>query len=341
MNNGLKDAWRQYFKVGAAVCRENLEDKEADSIITKHFSSITAENAMKFGRIHPEENFFDWEESDLLANYAKRNGLAMRGHTFVWHNQNPQWLFKEDNGQVSKNTLFKRLENHIEAVTKRYNDVIYAWDVLNEVIDTDKGDEKNMRLSDWYKIGGMEVYEFAFKCMREASPNAKLFYNDYNNESGEKLEAAVRFLSHLLDAGIPIDGVGLQGHWYYNNPDEKTLRTALERYSALGLDIEFTEVDVSLYEWTEARDKADFFTSRPEDRIKQQSVRYTEIFSIAAEYPAVKNITTWGIADNYTWLDNFPVQERKNWPLLFDEKLQEKECVAALIEAGLKASKPI
>ncbi|MCL2800250.1 MAG: endo-1,4-beta-xylanase [Treponema sp.] len=338
MNKGLKDVWGRSFKVGAAVCKETLAYKETDDIIKKHFSSLSIENAMKFGPIHPSEGKYNWEECDLIADYARKNKLDMRGHTFVWHNQNPDWLFLDGNEEVSKNTLYKRLESHIENVVKRYGDIVYSWDVLNEVIDTDKGDENGFRISKWYKICGRDVYEFALKKMREACPNAKLCYNDYNNESGSKMEASLRFLSSLLDSGIPIDCIGIQGHWYYNFPDEKVLRNAIERYSSLGIDIEFTEVDISVYEWSEAREVKDFFKSKPLDRIEEQQKRYYELFTIASEYPAVKNITTWGVADNYTWLDYFPVKDRKNWPLLFDENNIEKTAVTKLLNASVKGS---
>jgi endo-1,4-beta-xylanase len=314
-----------------------LGHKEADEILKAHFSSLTVENAMKFGLIHPEEGLYDWDESDIVANYARNNGMSLRGHTMVWHNQNPPWLFLDGGSEVSKNKLLKRLEDHIGAVTQRYNDIVASWDVVNEAVDTDHNCENSMRNSPWYKICGKEVYELAFKWMKQASPNAKLLYNDYNNESGKKLDENIRFISSLLDAGVPIDGVGIQGHWYFNSPKKEAVRDALERYSALGLQIEFTEVDVSLYEWTEKRDKSEHFSSLPEDRVKEQSKRYMDLFSLAAEYPAVKNVTTWGIADNCTWLDNFPVKEgRKNWPLLFDVNYSAKPIVAELIEAGLK-----
>ncbi|MCL2186201.1 MAG: endo-1,4-beta-xylanase [Treponema sp.] len=336
--NGLKDVFSKSFKVGAAVSKPVLEQQDANSVfcadklIKTHFNSITAENTMKFGWIHPEENRYNWNEPDFLADYAKKSGITMRGHTIVWHNQTPSWLFADGDAPVTKAKLFKRLEDHIIALTSRYNDIISSWDVVNEPIDTDKGDENNMRLSEWYKIGGKEIFEFAFKCMREASPNTKLFLNDYNIECGAKMEANLRYLSSMLDAGIPIDGVGLQGHFYFDFPDEKTLRNALERYSALGIEIEFTEVDISLYRWNEGRDKSDFFTVRPEDRVLDQAKRYFEIFTIARDYPSVKNITTWGIADNHTWLDNFPVKERKNWPLLFDEQYNPKPVVDQLLK---------
>jgi len=336
MNIGLKDAWKHSFHIGAAVCRDMLKEEEYDLLIKKHFSTLTVENGMKFGCIHPEENRYSWGECDYIADYARNSNMPMRGHVMVWHNQNPKWLFVDNNETVSKNKLYKRLEDHILSVSNRYGDVVYSWDVLNEAIDIEKGDEKGFRLSDWYKICGKDVFAFAFKKMREICPNAKLYYNDYNNESGEKMDVSLRFLSEMLDAGVPIDGVGIQAHWYYNFPDEKIIRNAIEKYSALGLEIEFTEVDISLYEWSEGREASQFFKLKPEDRIKEQANRYMDLFCAASSYSAVKNITTWGIADNYTWLDNFPVSNRKNWPLMFDENYKEKPVVQALIEEGLK-----
>ena len=340
MSYGLKDAWQHAFLVGAAVSGKGLKQKEADKIITRHFSSLTPEEAMKFERIHPGENIWNWEEADDIASYARQRGIVLRGHTIVWHNQNPPWLFLSGGGvePVKKAELFKRLEDHIAALTQRYDNAVYVWDVLNEVIDVEKGDDKGFRLSSWYRTGGREIYEFAFKCFREASPHAKLFYNDYNIESGEKQKAALRFLSELLDSGIPVQGVGIQGHWYYNYPDGDTIRTAIEKYAALGLEVEFTEVDISAYEFNESRKRGEFFPSMPEDRLREQAERYKELFRIAADYPAVKNITTWGIADNHTWLDNFPVQGRKNWPLLFDQEYRNKDVVPALVETGFSLS---
>jgi len=339
MNVGLKDAWSDSFKIGAAVSKSVLTQKESDEILKKHFSSITAENCMKFGSLKPEKDQYYWDETDFLVNYAKKNNISIRGHTILWHNQYPKWLFLDGNKEVSKKELFKRLEEHIISVTTRYKDTIKTWDVLNEVIDTDGGDENGMRLSNWYKIGTNEIYKFAFKKMREVCPDAKLYYNDYNNESGKKLEKTLQFLSSMLDEGIPIDGVGVQGHWYFNFPDEKTIRAALEKYSALGLDIELTEVDISIYEWSEAREKHQFLNAPPPDRLIEQGKRYLEIFKLASGYPAVKNITTWGVADNHTWLDGFPVKNRKNWPLLFDVNCNEKPIVAQLIEAGITRKK--
>ena len=334
MNIGLKNAWNKHFETGCAVSRGVIEKEAAKEIIIRHFSSLTMDNAMKFGSIHPKEDEFFWDDADYIADFAVKNHLKLRGHTIIWHNQNPPWLFVNGGEPRSKTKLLKRLEDHITAVTQRYKNIVNTWDVINEAIETDTGDENEMRLTEWYKICGKEAYEFAFKLMKQLCPNAKLYYNDYNNESGAKLEATLRFLSTMLDKGIPIDGVGLQGHWYYNYPDEKTLRNAIERYTTLGLEIQLTEVDISLYKWDEARNKDEFFLSAPEDRIIEQAKRYMEIFSVAADYPSVKNITTWGISDNHSWLNDFPVKNRKNWPLLFDDNWQEKPVVSELIKAG-------
>jgi len=330
--SGLKDAWAHAFKVGAAVSPGVLKNPLSAELIRTHFSSITAENAMKMSSIQPSENQWNWDRADQIADTARQLGIPMRGHTFVWHQQTPEWIFKEGNNRVSPALLESRLEKHIQKMTERYGDIVYAWDVLNEVIEENKGDDRGFRKSTWLEIAGTGIYEKAFRMAHEAAPGAKLFYNDYNIESGKKLDYTLKFLSDLLDKGIPLHGVGIQGHWRYSYPEDDILRRAIEKYSDLGLDIELTEVDISLYGEDE---KDPLFTQPPEDRLLQQLKRYKAIFRIASDYPSVKNITTWGVADDHTWLDNFPVRNRKNWPLLFDEKHQEKGIVPVLIDTGL------
>jgi endo-1,4-beta-xylanase len=329
--SGLKDAWAHAFRVGAAISASILKTPQAVEILNTHFSSITPENAMKPDRIHPEENRWDWAEADKIADFARSARIPVRGHSFVWHRQAPDWFFHEGGGEASKTILFHRLEKHIETITARYNDIVYAWDVLNEAIDVKNGDTENFRQSDWFGIGGKELYEFAFRTARQAAPKARLFYNDYDIEAGKKMEATIRFLERLLAAGAPVHGVGIQAHWNFDYPDECVLRTAIERYSALGLDIELTELDVSAYTRNES---GVFFSEMPQDRALLQAERYKEIFRIAADYPAVKNITTWGIADDHTWLADDHIHNRKNWPLLFNLQYQSKRIVPELIDTG-------
>jgi endo-1,4-beta-xylanase len=340
MSIGLKDAWKDRLKIGAAVSRRTLGDPAAERIVAEHFSSLTCENAMKFGPLHPEANRWEWEEADFVATYARRHGIPLRGHTMVWHNQTPDWLFRagpaEPVGSVAKSTLYDRLEKHIEAVTARYNDVVYAWDVLNEIIEVDQENDRGFRITEWYKICGEEVYGLAYKLMRQASPGKKLFYNDYNNEAGKKMAANISFVRGLLDAGVPLDGVGVQAHWRWNYPDVETIRACFKAYAELGLEIEITELDISAYGPDERVKPEQHFKEMPAERLAALNERYRDIFRVAAEFPAVKNITTWGVADNYTWLDTFPrlAGARKNWPLLFDVTGRPKAAVADIIALG-------
>ncbi len=181
---GLKDYYKNYFAIGVAVSPHNLKTDEAQ-LIVQQFNSITPENAMKMGPIHPAENFYNWKDADSIVAFAKRNHLKIRGHNLCWHNQAPAWMFKDaTGGTVSKEVLLQRLKDHITAVVTRYKGSIYAWDVVNEVI-SDKPEEY-FRNSEWYKICGEDFVAKAFEYAHAADPNALLFYNDYNEISPSK-----------------------------------------------------------------------------------------------------------------------------------------------------------
>jgi endo-1,4-beta-xylanase len=208
--------------------------------------------------------------------------------------------------------------------------------VLNEVIEVDKENDRGFRITEWYKLCGEEVYRLAYKLMKQASPGKKLFYNDFNNEAGKKMQTNIDFVRGLLDAGVPLDGIGIQAHWRWNYPDAETIRACFRAYAELGLEIEITELDISAYGPDERMKPEQHFKEMPEERLAALNDRYREIYRVAAEVPQVKNITTWGIADNSTWLDSFPREagRRKNWPLLFDPECRPKAAVADLIALG-------
>src|SRR5688500_2586050 len=183
-NKGLKDYYKSYFPMGVAIRPQSVTGPEAE-LILKHFESVTAENAMKMGPIHPKENEYFWKDADAIVEFAVANKLRIRGHTLCWHNQTPEWLFKDAQGnEVIKEVLLKRLKDHITAVVTRYKGKIYAWDVVNEVIDDN--DSKTFRDSPWYRICGEDFVAKAFEYAHEADPDAILFYNDYNTESPGK-----------------------------------------------------------------------------------------------------------------------------------------------------------
>lgn len=323
---GLKDYYQNYFPIGVAVSPQSIKGEEAN-LILQHFNSLTAENVMKPGPIHPEENRYNWKAADDIVNFAQEHKLKVRGHTLCWHQQTGDWFFKDANGkEASKELVLERLKDHITTVVSRYKGKIYAWDVLNEVIADDS--TKLIRETPWSKICGEEYIAKAFEYAHEADPNALLFYNDYNTERPEKRERIFKFLKKLVDAKVPIHGVGLQGHWSIFEPSEKELTKAIEQFSSLGLKIQITELDVSIYKWEKfqrgrKQGESDQFTQELEQK---QIEKYRMIFSALRKFKnVITGVTFWNVSDKHTWLDHYPVEGRKNYPLLFDQNLKPKK----------------
>lgn len=330
---GLKDYYKDYFTMGVAVSPSSLMDTESDFVL-KNFSSITAENAMKMAPIHPEENRYFWDNADKIADFAQKHKLKLRGHTLCWHNQAPKWMFTDEVGNtVTKEVLLQRLKDHINTIVSRYKGKIYAWDVVNEVIDDD--DSKNFRESKWYKICGEDFISKAFEYAHEADPNALLFYNDYNTENPGKRDRIYTMLKKLIDAKVPIHGIGLQSHLSIYRPSEENLRASIEKFATLGLEIQITELDVSVYPSESTPrprrpDESDTFTSEMEQK---QIAQYKMIFTVFRDYKKfITNVTFWNVSDTYSWLDNFPVRGRKNYPLLFDKDQNPKKAYWEVIK---------
>lgn len=326
---GLKDYYAKYFPVGVAVSPRALHSDEA-ALILREFNSMTPENAMKMGPIHPEEGRYFWRDADSIMAYAQRNHLRLRGHNLCWHNQTPAWMFVQDGKPVSKEVLLQRLKDHITAVVNRYKGQIYAWDVVNEAV-SDKPDEY-LRPSPWLQICGEEYIAKAFQYAHEADPGAQLFYNDYNEISAVKREKIFRLVKGLKEAGVPISGLGLQAHWAVNEPSAPQLDSTLKRFSELGVKLQITELDISVYP-KEHNARA----ARPGDEdtafspVKEQ--KQIEVFKMAFDLfrkyrRNISGVTFWNISDRNSWLDNFPVRGRKDHPLLFDQALQRKRAYA-------------
>ncbi|MBD1362448.1 endo-1,4-beta-xylanase [Mucilaginibacter sp. ZT4R22] len=333
-SKGLKDYYSTYFPVGVAVSPRSLKDSKQAALIISQFNSITPENAMKMGPIHPAENRYNWRDADAIVAFAQANGIKVRGHNLCWHEQTPSWLFMgEDGKQVSKEVLLQRLKTHIDTVVGRYKGKIYAWDVVNEAIDDDS--TKFLRNSLWYKICGEDFIFKAFEYAHAADPNAVLFYNDYNTERPEKRERIYKLLKRLINAKIPVQGVGLQAHWSLSEPSEKDLEATIKKFASLGLKIQITELDMSVYPWEKnRRDKlpgeSDAFSAEKE---QQQAKQYAMVFKVFRKHKdVITGVTFWNIADNYSWLDNYPVKGRKNYPLLFDQNLQPKKAYREVVK---------
>jgi len=331
-SKGLKDYYKNYFPMGVAVSVNALTAYRP--LILSQFNSLTPENAMKMGPIHPQENKYNWKDADSIVNFAQKYGLRVRGHNLCWHEQTPYWLFIDSTGnRVSKTVLLKRLHDHIFTVVKRYKGKVYAWDVVNEAIDDDS--TKFLRNSLWYQICGDEFIVKAFQYAHEADPKAQLFYNDYNTERPQKRERVYKLLKMLVDAKVPINGVGLQAHWSIYEPQASDLQKTIQEFSSLGLKVQITELDVSIYPWEKNTrslkpGESDIYTPELE---KKQAEKYAEMFKIFREYKKViTGITFWNVSDKYSWLDEYPVKGRKNYPLLFDQNQQPKKAYWSVVD---------
>ncbi len=333
-NKGLKDYYKDYFTMGVAVSPRALKTDEA-GLVLQQFSSMTPENAMKMEPIHPQPNFYNWAGADSIAAFAKRNNLKLRGHCLCWHNQAPGWLFKGTDGkQVTKDVLLQRLKEHIFSVVKRYKGTIYAWDVVNEVISDKK--EEYFRPSLWYQVCGEEFVAKAFEWAHEADPDALLFYNDYNEISPVKREKIIRMVKDLQAKGVPIHGIGLQAHWAVNEPSREQLDKTLADFSALGLKMQITELDISAYpKEHDSREKRpeDYNTDFTAEKEQKQLEVYKMCFELFRKYrQQIQAITFWNISDRSSWLDDFPVRNRKDYPLLFDKNLQPKKAFWEIVK---------
>lgn len=321
----LKAAYKDYFPIGVAVAPRNLTGPEAE-LIVQQFSSVTPENAMKMGPIHPEENRYFWKDADAIVDFAQTNGLKVRGHTLCWHSQTPRWFFTDSTGkQVTREVLLGRLKQHITDVMGRYKGKIYAWDVVNEAVPD--GGESIYRNSKFLEIIGEDYIEKAFEYAHAVDPQAKLFYNDYNTENSVKRDKIYQIVKQLKDKKVPIHGVGLQGHWSIYEPTAQELEASIRKFGDLGLEVQITELDMSVYpKEHERRTKTITDTSElTEEMTQKQTAQYNMLFDTFRKHKGtLTGVTFWNVSDRSSWLDNFPVPGRKDYPLLFDQNYKPK-----------------
>jgi len=351
---GLKDYYKNYFPIGVAVNTAALHGADS-ALIVKEFNSVTPENDMKMGPIHPAENVYNWKNADAIVDFAVAHHIRIRGHNLLWHNQEAAWMFIGADGKpATKELLLKRLKDHIFTVMNHYKGKIYAWDVVNEAVDDSNDSTQVYRKSNWYNIfGGPEFIAAAFKFAHEADPKAKLFYNDYNSEHPVKREKIYKLLKSLVDAHIPIDGVGMQAHWKLTDPSPEELRTALNEVISLGLKVQFTELDITI---RQAQNRpvpgATSMTATPDpgytpELEARQVAQYKMVFDIFREYKkSITGVTFWNVSDRYSWLDSrggglaggaaagaaTTRIVRKAYPLLFDTNLQRKKAYWAVAD---------
>lgn len=327
---GLKDAYKDYFSIGVAVNMRNISNPEQIAIIKKDFNSITAENDMKPQPTEPAYGQFNWENADKIANFCRSNGIKLRGHCLMWHTQIGEWMYKDEKGDlVSKEKLFQNMKHHITAIVERYKDVIYAWDVVNEAISDGgwQGGRRGMgehpspyRNSPLYQIAGDEFIKKAFIYAREADPNVLLFYNDYNAADPGKRDRIYNMVKSMKEEGVPIDGIGMQGHYNVYGPSMEDVDAALTKYSTIVKHIHITELDIRANQ--EMGGQLNF--SRDGGNISQvvktlQEDQYARLFKVLRKHKdVVDNVTFWNLSDRDSWLG------ARNYPLPYDENYKAK-----------------
>ncbi len=332
----LAQRWSASFPVGVAVQRRLLRD--SSDVVAHHFNRLTAENAMKFEPLCPTSAQCDYGEADEIAAFARKHGMQMTGHTFVWHRMHPTWPLVDGAKRASKELVTQRLQQHIATLVERYADVVDNWDVVNEAIsDTaDKTYRDGAEGSKWHAAyGGPEFIQVAFAAAADAAakhdPDVKLFYNDYNVVKADKRAKVLEMVRWLRKAGVRVDGVGLQAHWNIDWPPIADVRAAIDELAAENLLVKISEIDISVYaldDWgKEVWQPEGEYTAELDERLAQ---RYRELFMLFEEKKdVVTSVTFWGIHDDRSWLNSYPTK-RLNYPLLVDRSGQPKQAFKVL-----------
>jgi endo-1,4-beta-xylanase len=343
----LKDTFKDSFLVGAALnpAQFTEQDVRGAALVKAQFNSITPENVLKWERVHPEPDSYSFELPDRYVLFGEKNHMFIVGHTLVWHNQVPSWVFQGENGNpADREVLLKRMSDHIHTVVGRYKGRINGWDVVNEALDEDG----TLRQTPWLKIIGEDYIAKAFQFAHEADPQAELYYNDYNLENEAKLEGALELLRKLQAQGVPISGVGIQGHYHMDAPTNQQVDAAITAFGELGLKVMVTELDVDVLPLAFQYAGADVSLSaelQPKlnpytkglPRSMQQALaqRYAGLFGVYLKHHGtLTRVTFWGVTDGDSWLNNWPVKGRRNYPLLFDRNGRPKPAYDAVIRAA-------
>ena len=333
---GYKDTYKDYFSVGVALNFRNIASAEQMEIVKKNFNSVTAENAMKPGEIHPKEDVWNWAGADSIANWCRQNGIKMRGHCLCWHSQFANWMFTDKKGKpVTKEVFYQRMRDHIHQVVNRYKDIVYAWDVLNEAIAD--GDLRKMpwmketpspyRKTKMMDLCGEEFIVKVFQYAREADPNAKLFYNDYNAADPAKRDRIYNMVKKMKAEGAPIDGIGMQGHYNIYGPSMEDFEAAIKKYSEIVSEVQITELDLRTNE--EMGGQLMFSRGKegevPEYIKTLHQAQYENIFRVLRRNKdVITNVTFWNLSDADSWIGV------NNYPLPLDANFKYKKVYYAI-----------
>jgi len=343
----LKQAFKGDFVVGAAINEAQItgQDARGDALIESQFNTISPENVLKWERVHPQPGKYDFDLADKYVAFGHKHHMFIVGHNLVWHSQVPSWVFHDDKGNLlDRDALLARMKDHIDTVVGRYKGKINSWDVVNEALN----DDGTLRQSLWYKIIGPDFIEKAFQYAHEADPKAELVYNDYSLENEPKRSGAIALVKKLRSDGVYITGVGIQGHDHLDWPTVEQEDETISAFATAGVKVSITEFDITVLPNGGGQQTADvnlriqqnaalnpYANGLPDSVQQELAKRYADLFGVFMKHPGeVERVTFWGVTDGDSWLNDWPVRGRTNYPLLFDRNGQPKAAYDAVMRAA-------
>lgn len=352
--NSLKSALSGKFYIGTALNASQITGKDtaAVNLVKQQFDAIVAENCMKSGPLQPREGVFDFALADQFVDFGVQNNMFVTGHTLIWHSQAPRWFFTDSLGNnVSREVLIDRMEKHISTVVGRYKGRVKGWDVVNEAIL----DDGSYRKSKFYEIIGEDFIKIAFELAHKADPEAELYYNDYSMAIPGKRDGVVAMVKKLQEQGVRVDGIGMQGHIGLKHPDIAEFEKSIVAYAGLGVKVMITELDITVLPSAWRNVGADVAASfeyqqrinpysegLPDSVSTEFNTRCMDFFNLFLKHQdKISRVTLWGVNDGNSWLNNWPVRGRTDYPLLFDRNNQPKSVVKDIIKAAQATSAEI
>jgi endo-1,4-beta-xylanase len=345
----LKEAYRDSFHVGVAINEAQITGTGARgvAIVETQFDSISPENVLKWERIHPKPNTYSFELADQYMAFGEKRHMFIVGHNLVWHSQVPDWVFRDDKGNlVDRETLLKRMHDHIQTVAGRYKGRIQSWDVVNEALN----DDGTLRQSLWLKIIGEDYIAKAFQYAHEADPRAQLTYNDYSLENAAKRKGALELIAKLKAQGVPVTSVGIQGHDSLIWPSVEVEDATISAFAKLGVKVVISELDIDVLPPVPDQESADvsmkiqqdpklnpYAKGLPQSVQQKLTKRYADLFGVYLKHrDVVTRVTLWGVTDADSWRNDWPVEGRTSYPLLFDRSGHPKPGFQAVMQVAAK-----
>jgi endo-1,4-beta-xylanase len=289
---------------GAAVGAAQLLDEDFAAQYRRECAALVGENDFKWATSEPAADRPDFRRADAVASFARAHGMALRGHTMIWHEALPAWA--RERVEAGPAQAEAAIRARVLGIGARYRGAVTSWDVVNEAIDGADRRPDRMRVSPFFKVLGERFLDVAFAAAREADPGAHLAYNDFGVEhavpwqDGHRV-GVLRLLERLRGRGVPVDTLGIQAHLRAEFPfDEAVFARFLNEVAGLGLRIEITELDVD--------DRG--LPAAPGPRDTAVAAMARRFLDVALAHKQVRTVMTWGLSDRRSWLSDMPARRR-------------------------------